>query len=84
MDISASWLRDIPSSQSKDLAYNEVPVSRHVGSPAILVLLGQDMALQLRRRMKAMLASVPEEALRPDPRKSCVELASEVVKFSCP
>lgn len=42
------------------------------------------MALQLCRRMKAMLASVPEEALRPNPRKSCVELASEVVKLSCP
>lgn len=45
---------------------------------------GQDMALQLCGRMKTILASVPEEALRPDPRKSCVELASEVVKFSCP
>lgn len=47
-------------------------------------LWGQDTALQLCRRMKAMLASVLEEALRPDPRKSCVELASEVIKFSCP
>lgn len=44
-------------------------------------LWGQDMALQVCRRMKAMLASVPGEAL---PRKSCGELASEVVKFSCP
>lgn len=55
-----------------------------MGSPAILALWGQDVALQLCRRMKAMLASVPEEALRPNPRKSCVELASEVVKLSCP
>lgn len=29
-----------------------------------------------------MLAFVPEEAPRPNPRKSCAELASEVVKLS--